>query len=156
MRSDFEFYQIGMVRYVSEENALQILWKCITQYYSVAHCSIFPYSAQKLTRQACTYNVILWPFRDHCSRGKAMSIAYWYACACVCMWAPGRVGVCVRIRACSLDNPTCNARMRHIMTSFVAPRSPSHLSTLSHKRCNLREKVIYHKMRVFVFSTTFV
>ena len=31
-----------------------------------------------------------------------------------------------------------------------------YLSTLSHKRCDFRKKVIEHKMRVLSFSTTFV
>jgi hypothetical protein len=47
-------------------------------------------------------------------------------------------------------------RMRHILTSFVDPRSPSYFSTLSHKRCDFRKKVIEHKICVFIFSTTFV
>ena len=47
-------------------------------------------------------------------------------------------------------------RMRHIVTSFVAPRSPLNFSTLSHKRYDFRKKAIEHKMCVFIFSTTFV
>ena len=31
-------------------------------------------------------------------------------------------------------------RMRHIVTSFVAPTSPQNFSTLSHKRCDFRKK----------------
>ena len=51
--------------------------------------------------------------RYHCSCGKAISITYWPVCACLrlraCMWLPRRVDVCMRISACSLANPTCNA-----------------------------------------------
>ena len=36
-------------------------------------------------------------------------------------------------------------RVRHIVTSFVVPRSPLYFSTLSHKRCDFRKKVIEHK-----------
>ena len=43
-------------------------------------------------------------------------------------------------------------RMRHIVTSFVAPLAPPYFSTLSH----FREKVTEHKMCVLIFSTTFV
>jgi hypothetical protein len=46
-------------------------------------------------------------------------------------------------------------RMRHIVMSFVAPRSPLFCSTLSHKHYDFRKKVIQHKMCVFIFSTTF-
>ena len=38
--------------------------------------------------------------------------------------------------------------MRHIVTSFW----PLYFSTVSHKRCDFREKVIEHKICVFVFS----
>jgi hypothetical protein len=47
-------------------------------------------------------------------------------------------------------------RMRHIMTSFVAPRSPLYFSILSHKGCDFRKKVIEHKTCVFVFSITVI
>ena len=30
-------------------------------------------------------------------------------CAYVCGWLPGRVGVCMHMRACSLAYPACNA-----------------------------------------------
>jgi hypothetical protein len=45
-------------------------------------------------------------------------------------------------------------RMRHIVTSFEAPRSPLYFLTLSHKRCDFRKKFIEHKMCDFSFSTT--
>ena len=92
-------------------------------------------------------------FANHCCRGKAVSITYWYVRAC--LWVLGRVGVCMRISACSLANRAAT-RMRHIVTSFVAPRSPSYFSVLSHKRCNLWKKGIEHKICVLIFSTTFV
>ena len=80
-----------------------------------------------------------------------------HACACVraCMWVPGCVSVCMRIRAYSVPNPVRNA-MRHIVTSFVAPRSPLYFSTLSHNGAIFGLKVIENKMCVFIFSTTFV
>jgi hypothetical protein len=70
------------------------------------------------------------------------------------MWVPGRMGVCLRISACSLAFSTAT-RMRHIVTSFVAPRSPPHFSKLSHKRCSFRKKVIEHKMCALILSTIF-
>jgi hypothetical protein len=45
--------------------------------------------------------------------------------------------------------------MRHIVTSFVAPRSAPNFSTLSHERFDFRKKVIELKMCVVIFSTTF-
>jgi hypothetical protein len=38
------------------------------------------------------------------------------------------------------------ARMRHVVTSVVATRSPLYFSTLSNKRCDLRERIIAHEM----------
>ena len=71
------------------------------------------------------------------------------------MWVLRRVGVCMRISACSLANPA-TTRMRHTVTSFMTPRSSPYFSTLSHKRCDFRKKDIEHEMCVFIFSTIFV
>ena len=46
-------------------------------------------------------------------------------------------------------------RMRHIVTSFVAPQSPPYFSTVSHKRCDYRKKVTEHKMCAFIFFYKF-
>jgi hypothetical protein len=67
------------------------------------------------------------------------------------------VCVCVRARACGrvalvIQHAT---RMRHIVTSFVAPLAPPYLSTLFHKGHDNRKQVIELKMRVLIFSTTF-
>jgi hypothetical protein len=98
--------------------------------------------------------------RNCCCCGKAKSIVYWYVCVCVCvyacMWVPGRVDVSMHTVhiALLIQHAT---RMRHIVTSFVAPRSAPYFSTLSHKRCDFRrKKVTEHKMCVLIFSTTFV
>jgi hypothetical protein len=47
-------------------------------------------------------------------------------------------------------------RMRHIVTSFVAPLAPLYFSTVSHKRRDFWKKVTEHKMCVLIFSTTFI
>ena len=44
-------------------------------------------------------------------------------------------------------------RMRHVVTSLVAPLVPQHFSILSHKRCDFQKKVIEHKMCVLIFCT---
>jgi hypothetical protein len=102
----------------------------------------------------CTYNVILRRVRELLLPWKSSEC---YLLVCVCMraracihvgtWARGRVHIALLIQNATL--------MRHVMTSFVAPRSPN-VSTLSHKRCDFLKKVIEHKMRVLIFSTTFV
>ena len=46
-------------------------------------------------------------------------------------------------------------RMRHIVSS-VASLAPPYFLTLSHKRHDFRQKVTEHKMRVLIFSTTFI
>jgi hypothetical protein len=45
--------------------------------------------------------------RNHCCRGKAISITYLSVCAC--MWLPERVGVCMRLYACILAYPARKA-----------------------------------------------
>jgi len=45
-------------------------------------------------------------------------------------------------------------RMRRIILSSVARPALPYFSTLSHK--DFREKVIEHKMHIFLFSTNFV
>jgi hypothetical protein len=47
-------------------------------------------------------------------------------------------------------------RMRHIVTSFMAPRSTPYVSTLSHKGYDFWKNIVERKMCVLVFSTTFV
>jgi hypothetical protein len=50
-----------------------------------------------------TYN---WSaFVNNCCRGKAL----YYLFVCVCMWVTRSVGICMRIRACNLAYPACNA-----------------------------------------------
>jgi hypothetical protein len=64
-------------------------------------------------------------------------------CVCVCVGGgvPERVGLCMCVRACNLAR-----RMRHIVTSYVAPLAPAGFSTLSHKRRDFRKQVTEHKM----------
>ena len=68
------------------------------------------------------------------------------------------VGLRVGDRACArvallIQHAT---RMRHIVTSFVAPLAAPYFSTLSHTRHDFRGKGTEHKMYVFVFHTAFV
>ena len=74
----------------------------------------------------------------------------------LCVWVPERVGVCMRISAYSLANPSRNAYAPY---RDVASRSTLYFSTLFHKRCDFRENVIEHKMFLFslqLFSTRFL
>jgi hypothetical protein len=79
----------------------------------------------------------------------------YYRLACVCMFARACVGLsCAYVHIALLIQHA--TRMGHTVTSFVSPRSPAHISALSHKRCDFRKKVIEPKTCVFIFSTTFV
>ena len=105
----------------------------------------FPYKP----RQAMyVYRNIEAHSRNHCCCGKAISITYWCVCACLCVRAyigyPGAwVCVCAYVHIALLIKHT--TRMRHIVTSFVAPRYPLDFSTLSHKQCDFRKKVTEFK-----------
>ena len=62
------------------------------------------------------------------------------ACACACWHVALHIHVATR--------------MRHVVTSFVAPLVPPYFSTLSHKWHNFRgKKITEHKMWVLIFST---
>ena len=68
--------------------------------------------------------------------------------ACECAWACECV--CVNVALLILHAK----RMRHIVTSFVAPLALPHFSTLSHKGHDFRKYATEHKMCVLIFSTT--
>ena len=60
------------------------------------------------------------------------------------------VCVCVRMSACAQASG-------RIVTSFVAPLALPKFSSLCHKRQDFRKKeTTEHKIRVFIFSTTYV
>ena len=102
-------------------------------------------SSRKEDRQ-CTHNVTLLHVANHCCCAKAISIIYWSVRAC---WYPGAwasARACVHV-ALATQHAT---RMRHIVTSFVAPRSPFYFSILSHKRCDSRKKVTEQEMCVLI------
>jgi hypothetical protein len=75
--------------------------------------------------------------RNHCCRGKAISITY---------------SECVFV-ALVIQHAK---RMSRIILSSVVCLAVPYFSTLSHKRYDFREKVIEHQKRVLIFSTTFV
>ena len=85
-------------------------------------------------------------------------------CVCVCVCARARVRALelvsarargrVHARVALLIQHT--TRIRHVVTSSVAPLAPTYLSALSHKRREFRKNVTAYKMCDLIFSATFV
>ena len=65
------------------------------------------------------------------------------------MFVCAHAGACARV-ALLIQHATLNA------PCVVMCPLALYFSTLSHKRCDFRKKVIEHKMCVLIFSTTFV
>ena len=132
--------------------SLEVVFMTNHSVLSWSHRMYQPQRMRERERQ-CTYNVIL--RRVHESLLPWRSNKYYLlVCVCVraCMWIPGCVAVCMHV-ALLIQHAT---RMRHIVTSFVAARSPPHLLTLSHEWRGFREKVTECKMCVLIFSISFV
>jgi hypothetical protein len=96
----------------------------------------------------CTYNVTMRRARESLLPWKRNK---YYLLVGVCMYSracvrvAGRVGVCMRIRACCLANPHA-MRMRHIVTSFVAPQCGPNISTYLINGAIFVKKIIERKM----------
>jgi hypothetical protein len=93
----------------------------------------------------CTYNVILRRVHETIvtvEKQKVLHIGLRvHACAWACACAYVRISLLIQHAT----------RMRHIVTSFVAPRSPLYFSVLSHKQCDFRKKKLLKIKRVFSF-----
>jgi hypothetical protein len=83
-------------------------------------------------------------FANHFCRTKAISITYLSGCACVLV--PGRMSVCMCVRACNSYAPYCDV--------ICGPAAAPYFSTSSHKRRDFRRKVIEHKMFVLILLET--
>jgi hypothetical protein len=107
----------------------------------------------ELQERQCVYNVTLlaWEKQQILHIGLCV-----HACAfvCACGYPGAWACVCEHVHGALLIQLA--TRMRHIVTSFVAPLSPLYLSTLSHKRYDFRKEVTENKMCVLIFSTTFI
>ena len=94
-----------------------------------------------------TYNVIL---RRVCELLSAWKSSKYYKFVCGCVGVPRSVDVCMRVRECSLA-----------YTAFAIFWSHLWILRLHHifryyKRRDFRKKRYWTKMRVLIFSTTFV
>jgi hypothetical protein len=80
--------------------------------------------------------------RNNC-RGKATNIIHLFACvsARACMCVPGYVDMCMLVMRVALLIQH-STRMCHIVTSFVAFLAPRYFSKSSHKRHDLRKKLL--------------
>ena len=91
-----------------------------------------------------TYNVTLRRVHDTTVVTEKQQVLFLRGCMRVCVRVPGSVGVCMRVRECSLTYPVCMA-YGPTVSSFVAPIAPPYFWTLSHKRHDFRENVLHIK-----------
>ena len=113
------FYYLLLTEYTLTQKQLNILstfpvfhyWKFLTLCYCLhsEHVS----RLQNITKQdrQCAYNVTMRRVDESVVAVKKQYILFIVLCvhACECVRVLGSVGVCMRIRACSLANPTRNA-----------------------------------------------
>jgi hypothetical protein len=134
----------------------------VTLYVHCLYCCSYCYVIWLKQDTQCTYHVTLRRVRESllqwksnitcvcvcvCVCARARGPGTWAcACACLCARAPRRVHVALFILHAT--------RMRRIVTSFVAPRSPPYFLPLFHKRRDFRKNVIEHEVCVLIFSTT--
>lgn len=67
----------------------------------------------------------------------------------MCVLGGVNMCMCVRNVALLIQHAT---RMRHILTSVVAPLFPPYVSTLYHKRSDFQKNVTEYKMCILMFS----
>ena len=96
---------------------------------------------------------------NHCCRGKAISIKNLFVCAravlvcvCVCVCVPGP---CMRVRACNLDYPACNAHAPYCDV-ICDPCGSSKFFDIISETARLSGKKLLNIKCVLIFSTTFV
>ena len=83
-------------------------------------------------------------FANNSCRGKAISIIYRSVCACV--WVPGRMGVCMRIRAFSLVFPARDAYAPYCDVTVGPSVSCVFFDIISHAVRFSEKNVTGHKM----------
>ena len=71
-----------------------------------------------------------------------------YVCFRACVGVGARALVCVCVRVASMQRATISPSEAYLATP--------HFSTLSNNRHDFRKKVIEHKIRILIISTTFI
>ena len=135
-------------------------WRVCGEEFKLTRSIMFFYVWTKYTHTTYEQSTQHWnAFASNSCPRKTVSIIY--LCVCVCARARARElsCVCQRSWACAcacvhvallIQHAT---RIRHIVTSFVAPLAPPHFSTLSHKGTILEtKKKSLNIKRVFWFS----
>jgi hypothetical protein len=105
----------------------------------------------KITRQAMYVQSNAEARSRNNSCEKVGSITYFCVCvgmhARACTWVSGRVDVCMRIRACSLANPACNAYAPYCDV-ICGPSVSATFFDIVINGAIFGKKVIQHKMCV--------
>jgi hypothetical protein len=132
---------------------LRLCEECMVTNFNTSHKSVglsrLPktYGMRYKRDTQYTYNVTLRRVRESLLPWKSNQY-YIFVCVCPGVWAYACAYVALLIQHAT--------RIRHIVTSFVAPLAPPYFSTLSHLTARFSgKKVTEHKMCVFIFSTAF-
>ena len=101
----------------------------------------------------CAYNVIMRRVRESLLEWKSNK-CYIFVCVCTRAFVrvPGRLGMCMPVRGCSLTYRACTLYAPYCDV-ICDPTGSTTSSTLSYKRTTSEKKIIEHKMCVLILPT---
>jgi hypothetical protein len=93
------YYSVHLNLFLSSQN------KSLSQSFSDNNVNntFLSVTTHKIVKKQSTYDVTL-------RRVLELLLPYYiFVCVCACVWVPGRVGMCMRVRTCGLAYPAYNS-----------------------------------------------